>query len=188
QAYLDIIDGLSKATQFYNEMKETVDSLQKNVDTFVNNRRNEGAQLLTQIETGKGAEAEKEQRRLKELMEKMSMGPPTTRKNSGQASRPSPLPINSTAAVHGQVPPPHPQTPSHPTSPPSTPRYHQSQYPYAYVPGTPPPQSAGFPANGYPSYGYPPVPPNTGRRDSHSQQGIPHRDSYAQLPRRESYQ
>lgn len=187
QAYLDIIDGLSKATQFYNEMKETVDSLQKNVDTFVNNRRNEGAQLLTQIETGKGAEAEKEQKRLKELMDKMSMGPP--RKNSGP-SRPSPLPINSTAPPQHSQGPPLPATPSHPTSPPQTPRY-QNQYINAYAPGTPPPQSAGFPPNGYP-YGYPAAPPNTGRRESYSQQGmqqqIPHRDSYGQLPRRESYQ
>src|SRR5690606_9997868 len=86
-------DGLAKATQFYNEMRETVESLQKNVDTFVNNRRNEGAQLLSQIEAGKGTEAEREQKRMKELMEKLSMGPPSGASRK-QSQPPRPLNMN----------------------------------------------------------------------------------------------
>ncbi|KAF3937975.1 hypothetical protein ABW19_dt0204633 [Dactylella cylindrospora] len=75
RAFLDIQSGLEKARSFYNEMKETVDSLDKNVDVFVNNRRQEGATLLQKIEKEKGASAnaEREQQRIRELMEKMSV-------------------------------------------------------------------------------------------------------------------
>ena len=50
QEFLDLEAGLQSAKQWYSEMKDTVDSLDKNVETFVNNRRTEGAQLLNQIE------------------------------------------------------------------------------------------------------------------------------------------
>jgi hypothetical protein len=50
QEFLDLEAGLQSAKRWYSEMKDTVESLQKNVETFVNNRRSEGAQLLKQIE------------------------------------------------------------------------------------------------------------------------------------------
>ncbi len=46
QEFLDLEAGLQSAKNWYREMKETVQSLDKNVETFVNNRRSEGAQLL----------------------------------------------------------------------------------------------------------------------------------------------
>ncbi|KAK6340847.1 bck1-like resistance to osmotic shock [Orbilia brochopaga] len=78
RAFLDIQSGLDKAKSFYSEMRETVDSLDKNVDVFVNNRRQEGAALLAKIEKEKGANAsaERGQQRIRELMEKMSVGDP----------------------------------------------------------------------------------------------------------------
>ena len=79
QAFNDLIDGLVRAQGFYSEMKDTVESLEKNVETFVNNRRSEGAQLLAQIERDKqstaGSQADRERDRLKDLMERMSMSP-----------------------------------------------------------------------------------------------------------------
>ncbi|KAK1815435.1 bck1-like resistance to osmotic shock [Friedmanniomyces endolithicus] len=72
QAYTDLQDGLSRAQQFYDEMRDTVDSLKKNVESFVENRRSEGGQLLSAIEAAKGSGADREQARLKELMERMS--------------------------------------------------------------------------------------------------------------------
>ncbi|RKF76069.1 Vacuolar protein-sorting protein BRO1 [Golovinomyces cichoracearum] len=49
QDFLDYEAGLKSAKEWYKGMKDTVDSLGKNVETFVNNRRAEGAQLLNQI-------------------------------------------------------------------------------------------------------------------------------------------
>ncbi|KAL9131550.1 MAG: hypothetical protein Q9217_000564 [Psora testacea] len=82
QAFNDLIDGLMRAQSFYSEMKDTIESLEKNVETFVNNRRSEGAQLLNQIEREKqnsaGSQADRERDRLRDLMERMSTGPSTT--------------------------------------------------------------------------------------------------------------
>lgn len=79
QVFKDLIAGLMRAQSFYSEMRDTVESLEKNVETFVNNRRAEGAQLLSQIERGKvaaaGGQADRERDRLRELMERMSMDP-----------------------------------------------------------------------------------------------------------------
>ncbi|KAL9098996.1 MAG: hypothetical protein Q9163_005440 [Psora crenata] len=76
QAFNELIDGLVRAQSFYSEMKDTVDSLEKNVETFVNNRRSEGAQLLNQIERDKqhnaGNQSDRERDRLRDLMERMS--------------------------------------------------------------------------------------------------------------------
>jgi programmed cell death 6-interacting protein len=78
-AHEDLIQGLMRAQGFYSEMKESVDSLEKNVETFVSNRRAEGAQLLSQIEQSKsvtaGGQAAAEQKRMQELMERLSMDP-----------------------------------------------------------------------------------------------------------------
>lgn len=98
QAFKDLIAGLMRAQSFYSEMRDTVESLEKNVETFVNNRRAEGAQLLSQIERGKvaaaGGQADRERDRLRELMERMSMDPSSNSpikaaSHSGPLSRPS---------------------------------------------------------------------------------------------------
>lgn len=98
QAFNDLIAGLMRAQSFYSEMRDTVESLEKNVETFVNNRRAEGAQLLSQIERNKlaaaGGQADRERDRLRELMERMSVDPSAsspvkTVSHSGPLSRPS---------------------------------------------------------------------------------------------------
>ncbi|KKY14107.1 putative vacuolar protein-sorting protein bro1 [Phaeomoniella chlamydospora] len=52
-AFEDLIQGLLRAQSFYGELKDSVESLEQNVDSFVNNRRGEGSQLLNQIEQNK---------------------------------------------------------------------------------------------------------------------------------------
>ena len=98
QAFNDLIDGLMRAQNFYSEMKETVESLEKNVETFVNNRRSEGAQLLTRIEQDKassaGSQADRERDRLREIMERMSVDPSPT-KSGTQRPTPSSRPSQS---------------------------------------------------------------------------------------------
>lgn len=128
QAYTDLQAGLSRAQQFYDEMKDTVDSLKKNVESFVENRRSEGGQLLGAIEAAKGSGADREQARLKELMERMSVSPATH-------SSSSPVPSMGAGGAHDarnsahRPPPLQPQTyggqpPYNPAaSPPTTPRY-----------------------------------------------------------------
>lgn len=87
-AHEDLIQGLMRAQGFYSEMKENVDSLEKNVDSFVNNRRAEGASLLSQIEQKKAnsssGQAAAERERLQQLMERMSMEPPSSASSSKQ--------------------------------------------------------------------------------------------------------
>ena len=116
QAFNDLVAGLAKAQEFYSEMKETVESLSQNIETFVNNRRSEGGQLLSQIEAAKenagGAYADRERERLKDLMERMSMGP--------SDSSPSPY-------MHTQSPRPNPMQQNNPTQlPPHVTSHHSS--------------------------------------------------------------
>lgn len=93
-AHEDMVQGLMRAQAFYSEMKDSVDSLSKNVEAFVNNRRAEGAQLLQQIEANKSSaasgQAAAEQERLQKLMERMSMEPSKT-PTSPQQHRPAQL-------------------------------------------------------------------------------------------------
>ena len=103
QAFNDLIAGLMRAQSFYSEMKDTVDNLDQNVETFLNNRRSEGAQLLGQIERDKsssaGSQADKERDRLRELMERMSVDPSSsTSPTKHPTSRPTPL---SRPSQHG---------------------------------------------------------------------------------------
>lgn len=104
-AHEDLIQGLMRAQGFYSEMKESVDSLEKNVDTFVSNRRAEGAQLLGQIEQSKsnaaGGQAAAEQKRMQELMQRLSMDPKSTSPSQGRPP-----------SVHHKSPPPQPSYPS----------------------------------------------------------------------------
>ncbi|KAI9839300.1 MAG: bck1-like resistance to osmotic shock [Sarea resinae] len=112
---------MTKAQSFYSEMKDTVDSLEKNIETFVNNRRSEGAQLLNQIEqnkaNGAGDHADRERERLRELMERMNMEQSSVK-----------LPPNGPPAL-----------------PPSRPSYQGQGKPNAV---SSPPISPGFPAYG----------------------------------------
>ncbi|KAL8841802.1 MAG: hypothetical protein Q9176_002989 [Flavoplaca citrina] len=98
QAFNGLVDGLVRAHSFYSEMKDTVEDLERNVESFVSNRRSEGAQLLGQIERDKanysGGQADRERDRLRDLMERMSMDPSssptkTSTPRPTQASRPS---------------------------------------------------------------------------------------------------
>ena len=104
-AHEDLIQGLMRAQGFYNEMKESVDSLEKNVETFVSNRRAEGAQLLSQIEQLKssaaGGQAAAEQKRMQELMERLSMDPKSTSPSQGRPPTIPPMPSKSPNPVRG---------------------------------------------------------------------------------------
>lgn len=166
QEFLDLYAGLQSAKNWYGEMRETVQSLEKNVETFVNNRRAEGAQLLDQIEreksTNRSNQATREQERLRGLMERMSM---EGTKSPPQKSRPTPIPLfqSEQAPRYGQAvgfpgqftvpnsPPAHQQTyggyssPAPPAStfsqPASTfsqPAYNPSQYGVTPGPTSPP--------------------------------------------------
>ncbi|KAI4263192.1 MAG: hypothetical protein L6R42_001648, partial [Xanthoria sp. 1 TBL-2021] len=94
QAFNGLVDGLVRAQSFYSEMKDTVESLEKNVETFVSNRRSEGAQLLGQIERDKasysGGQADRERDRLRDLMERMSIDPSSSPTKTS-TSRPPPV-------------------------------------------------------------------------------------------------
>ncbi|KAH7327928.1 vacuolar protein-sorting protein BRO1 [Stachybotrys elegans] len=136
QEFLDLEAGLQSAKNWYAEMRETVQSLEKNVEAFVKNRRSEGAQLLTQIEqersAGKSNQAELERERLRGLMERMSMDPtkPPSQPSSG---RPTPAPLFQ----QGQAP-----------------RYPQTNFQGHYqVPNSPPANQASMPQPNYPSFG-----------------------------------
>ncbi|KAK3353483.1 BRO1-like domain-containing protein [Lasiosphaeria hispida] len=98
QEFLDLEAGLQSAKNWYREMKETVESLEKNVETFVSNRRAEGAQLLNQIEqdraASKSAQAAMEQERLRGLMERMSMEPPPSSPKPPGSARNAPAPLS----------------------------------------------------------------------------------------------
>ncbi|KAK1755951.1 vacuolar protein-sorting protein bro-1 [Echria macrotheca] len=107
QEFLDLEAGLQSAKNWYKEMKETVESLEKNVETFVNNRRSEGAQLLNQIEqdraASKSALASMEQERLRGLMERMSMEPPSAvaaGKQPATRNVPAPLTFSPTGSLY----------------------------------------------------------------------------------------
>lgn len=161
QSFNDLEAGLLRAQNFYSEMKETVSSLQKNVESFVQNRRAEGGQLLTRIEQSKsqGGGADLEQQRLKDLMDRMSMDPVGARKKS------VPPPLSSTP---GYRPPSAGQGYNSAASPPVTPRYpittHQQQQPYM----SPQQSYNATPANPN-GYQQPPPP----RRESYQSFGAP---------------
>jgi len=130
QEFLDLESGLQSAKNWYTEMKETVESLEKNVDTFVNNRRAEGAQLLNQIEQeremNKNSQAEMERERIRGLMERMSVeaGHSSPPSNTG-SSRPTPAPLTFNNA----------------------PRYPQTNFAGHYqVPNSPPPNQSTYPS------------------------------------------
>ncbi|KAF2748863.1 BRO1-domain-containing protein [Sporormia fimetaria CBS 119925] len=160
QAFNDLVSGLMRAQDFYSEMKETVSSLRQNVETFVNNRRSEGGQLLSKIEQGKASGADQEQQRLKELMERMSMDPSRSPMSAETAGRKKsiPGPISTSGVPQPGFSAPGNQPLYNPTaSPPVTPRY----------PITAPPQQQHF------------MSPGQGFPQSQHSNGFPRRDSSA---------
>ncbi|KAL2267747.1 hypothetical protein VTJ83DRAFT_5024 [Remersonia thermophila] len=136
QEFLDLEAGLQNAKTWYQEMKETVESLEKNVETFVNNRRAEGAQLLNQIEqeweAKKSAQAALEQQRLRELMSKMTIEPSQPQVSLQSRSRPVPAPLSFSAAP--VYPPTTTYAPQYPV--PSSPPPNQMTSPQSYMPPT----------------------------------------------------
>ncbi|RQM07931.1 hypothetical protein DH86_00000815 [Scytalidium sp. 3C] len=142
QEFLDLEAGLQGAKKWYGEMKDTVESLSKNVDTFVSNRRAEGAQLLNQIEQDRASsasgQADRERERLRGLMERMSMDPSTS-PSSAKSPRSQSLSYSSTS-------------PS--TRYPTTNFAGQYQFPTSPQPPSTQPQSA-HPQSAYPSFSSP---------------------------------
>ncbi|KAL9619693.1 MAG: hypothetical protein Q9160_005713 [Pyrenula sp. 1 TL-2023] len=107
-AFEDLTHGLVRAQTFYGDMQDSVESLHKNVEGFVNNRRAEGAQLLNHIEqnksTNSGSQANAERERLQQLMERMSMEPAPSPSKSQPPALPS-APTNN----YSRSPPVSPQ-------------------------------------------------------------------------------
>ena len=139
QEFLDLVAGLHSAKNWYAEMKESAESLEKNVQSFVHNRRAEGAQLLNQIEreqaAGKSSQAELERERLRELMDRMSMG-------GGQAGSPKP---QAQAHETGRRAPPTPLF-----SPGQAARYSDANFASQYpLPTSPPAHQASMPPTTY---------------------------------------
>ncbi|KAI9798785.1 MAG: bck1-like resistance to osmotic shock [Piccolia ochrophora] len=144
-AFNDLNVGLTKAQEFYSELRDTVESLEKNVETFVNNRRSEGAQLLNQIEqdkaNGSGGHADRERERLRELMERMSVDP------AGTTS-----PSKSQSGLSGNQPAPSPYGQVYQaTSPQMQTRYPSTGPPGQYTSPSSPP-ATGSPSQMYPQH------------------------------------
>ncbi|KAH0831795.1 Vacuolar protein-sorting protein bro1 [Fonsecaea pedrosoi] len=176
-AHEDLAQGLMRAQGFYSEMKESVDSLEKNVDSFVSNRRAEGAQLLHQIEQAKNSSADgqaaAEQKRMQELMNRLSMEPKATSPSQSDPPALPPLPPITASRSPAPVSPTHPTTnadprftipPRHspapvipngysnqfqPPSQPTNPSPIESQH--AFAQGAAAPLSSGYNPMAYPS-------------------------------------
>ena len=115
EAFHGLLSGIAQAQNFYTEMVETVDSLNKNVETFINNRKSEGAQLLGQIErekaNGASEQEDREREKLRQLMERLSTEPqPTT--TSGPSKAKSPPGQHTYPGVPGASPRMSPRPPS----------------------------------------------------------------------------
>lgn len=143
QAHEDMTQGLLRAQTFYSEMRDSVNSLEKNVDAFVNNRRAEGAQLLGQIEQKKSSAASgiasAENERMRKLMEDMSLG--SAKATPAQAQQ-HPLTIPTYPSRDDKISPPL-RSPGHPAMN-ADPRF------------TIPPRETPAPVipNGYPAQGF----------------------------------
>ncbi|KKA25909.1 Signal transduction protein BroA [Rasamsonia emersonii CBS 393.64] len=170
-AFRELVSGLAQAQSFYTEMRETVESLRKNVDTFVNNRRSEGAQLLNQIERDKASSAsgqeDREREKLRQLMERLSTEPAPSSSSPSKQKPPPPAKGNSHSSGTKSPPVSSPHYPSaapasHAGAPPSQPpapypQYIPSAVPAPYYPGQQPfQQGAATPlSEGYNPMAYP---------------------------------
>ncbi|OQE34932.1 hypothetical protein PENCOP_c015G00610 [Penicillium coprophilum] len=155
EAFHGLSSGIKQARTFYKDMGENIDSLRKNVETFIDNRRSEGAQLLSQIEREKGMaqnfesfrktseisnnrdkssgvseQEDREREKLRQLMERLSTEPQSSSNLLPTGSAKPPSKVKS--------PPPPVQTPAYGTTGPSpkpSPRYPPT------MPGVPPSHS-----------------------------------------------
>ncbi|KAK9436824.1 vacuolar protein-sorting protein BRO1 [Metarhizium brunneum] len=189
QEFLDLEAGLQSAKNWYSEMRETVESLEKNVQTFVHNRRAEGAQLLDRMDQDRSAsksnQAELEQERLRGLMERMSVDPAKASPQTSTSNRPTPAPLFQPGQgprypqnnFQGQYqvptsPPPNQATyPGYSSPPPqstfSAPMaYNPSQYGRTPGPTSPPPNQASFAVNRMP-HSPPPTQTSFGQTHQH---------------------
>lgn len=156
QEFLDLEAGLQSAKNWYSDMTETVENLEKNVEAFVNNRRSEGGQLLNEIEKEREAkkmsQAEAERDRLKGLMEKMTIDKP----DSPSSSSPK-LPAR--------------HVPSPLFQPGSAPRYPQTNIQGQYqVPNSPPPGQAPYQNYNPPTQAYASQQPQQHQQATHPPQ------------------
>lgn len=122
EAFNGLSSGIAQARAFYNDMGENVESLRKNVETFISNRRSEGAQLLSQIERDKASgvseQEDREREKLRQLMERLSTEPKPSSTSPSTRSAGGPSKVKS--------PPPPVQAPSYSAAGPSpkmSPRY-----------------------------------------------------------------
>ena len=167
QEFLDLVAGLHSAKNWYGEMRETVGSLDKNVESFVNNRRSEGAQLLNQIEesrsSNKSAQAELERERLRDLMERMSMEQQPKSPPRPGSGRPTPAPL---------------------FQPGQAPRYQQANYQGQHqMPTSPPANQASMAQQPYRGYGSPPPTQTYGQGPSNTYGQQPYNPSqYGRTP------
>jgi programmed cell death 6-interacting protein len=167
QAFNDLVAGLDRAQRFYSEMKETVENVEQNVNTFVNNRREEGGQLLAQIERKKqsnaGGQSEQERDRLRDLMERMTVSPATPssppQRTKSSASRPSTTSSRTPQAATAYAFPTQSTSPYNGGKPPipgyGIPQTHSPQ-PYPVYPPQPPAGHPAYAAHTQPGY---PIPP-----------------------------
>lgn len=176
EAFNGLSSGIVQARTFYKEMSENVDSLRKNVETFISNRRSEGAQLLSQIERDKASDVteqeDREREKLRQLMERLSTEPKpsSTSPSTGSAVAPpskvkSPPPQSHTPG-YGSAGPEPKMSPRYPGVPPHGAPLSHSPAPYGqympgnpsvpYVPGQPFQQGAAAPlSDGYNPMAYP---------------------------------
>jgi hypothetical protein len=196
QALMDLQAGLERAKNFYSEMKDTVDSLYKNVEGFVGNRKAEGSQLLNQIESGKASSgaggADREQQRLKEMMDRMSMNPSSSPHQQQQPQPPS-RPVQQQQHSYNNYNPAAspPVTPGYGMQPTPSPYMHQQNYAAHQQPQHQQSQQPAYQQHQQPqpqqsysynptSYGMPNSPPTTAPQNQYfspppnQNQGQPH--------------
>ncbi|KAJ5569574.1 uncharacterized protein N7459_009004 [Penicillium hispanicum] len=178
EAFNGLSSGVIQARTFYKDMGDNVESLRKNVETFISNRRSEGAQLLSQIERDKASgvseQEDREREKLRQLMERLSTEPKpaSTPPSTGSAVAPSkvkspPPPVQTPAYGTGpspkmspRYPPTMPGAPSHGVplshSPAPYGQYMGATPGVSYVPGQPFQQGAAAPlSDGYNPMAYP---------------------------------
>lgn len=157
--YDEVREGLGKGIQFYRGLQDTIDSLQRNVQRFVNERTAERRRLIEEIESTKSTH---EQTLLKETLNKYTAPPVAPQ----QPLQPAILqhPSQPVMPQHS-APPVVPQHPPPPAVPTTTQLINQTRQlslnepsaPYQYTP-TPPPKPQGIlqqQAPPYSGYGYP---------------------------------
>ncbi|KAJ5324987.1 hypothetical protein N7476_003587 [Penicillium atrosanguineum] len=147
EAFNGLTMGVSQARKFYNDMGDNVDSMRKNVETFIGNRRSEGAQLLSQIERDKAVgvsdQEDLEREKLRQLMERLSTEPKPSSSSPSTGSIAPPSKIKSPpppvqAPVYGAVGPEPKMSPRYPPSMPGAVPLSHSPAPYGqYMGGAP---------------------------------------------------